>query len=515
MVTAGAFAAAWSLLGPTQAWQAAHPLAAAGVAALSLGMAVGLVQHAWSRPARRRLEQTLARLQSLSQTGPPPIDGDRAAPATAADGDDLDRAIAGVLGHMRERQDQLDDRQRELGLYVKLLELERQQLDAAVNAIGDAVLVTDARHTVGLANEAAAKLLNFEPGSAHDQPLHQVVRDAKLVELIREAGELPQGPARRHVEHRVGDGPDATVFDLMLARLNAVAAQAEDATGGVVAVLRDVTRQRQVAEMHSDFVSSVSHELRTPLSSITAYMEMLIDGEAQDDPTRQEFYQIIQSETHRLSRLIDNILCISRIEAGLVEVQTEPLDLCGVLAEAVRLMSSQARAQRVELAEPDSHRPCMVHADHELLLQATVNVLSNAIRYTPAGGRVWTSLRILERTDSVEVSVHDTGAGIEAVDLPFIFDKFYRGSAHKTLAKGTGLGLNLVKHVVETMHGGRMSVSSAPGAGSVFTFRLSMTEKQNSEPLEIGNERMGATNGEPVREARLADEATPGEEATP
>src|SRR5690606_29857543 len=124
-----------------------------------------------------------------------------------------------------------------------------------------------------------------------------------------------------------------------------------DAPAGVVAVLHDMTREKEIAQMKNDFVSNVSHELRTPLASIKAYVEMLIDGEADDEKTQREFYEVIQNEANRLSRLIDNILNISRIESGLVKINKQPLSLMVVIKEALEVMAPQARTKQIKLVE--------------------------------------------------------------------------------------------------------------------------------------------------------------------
>ncbi|MFA9476886.1 sensor histidine kinase [Phycisphaerales bacterium AB-hyl4] len=382
---------------------------------------------------------------------------------------------------LHDRQDRLNVCQRELAYKVRLLEIERQRLETIFNALGDAVLVTSADDTLELVNEAAGRLLRLPDGDTLPTPLEKVVNDPRLLQLIRETREDTNGSSYRHLEHRINEGGESMVFDLTLAGLELPGDQPTESDrrpGGVVAILRDVTQQRCVAEMHSDFVSGVSHELRTPLSSIKAYIEMLVDGEAQDEPTRQEFYAIIQAETNRLTRLIDNVLNISQIESGLANVQSTLVDVRDLVDQAMKLVRTQAEKANVQLQAPDVGEPCNVIADADMLLQVMLNLLGNAVKYTPKDGRVSVALRVNPKVGVVEVSVSDTGMGIPEADLPFIFDKFYRVASHRQLIKGTGLGLNLVKHVIETVHGGKIYVASRPGSGSTFTFRLSLADKE-------------------------------------
>jgi len=231
--------------------------------------------------------------------------------------------------------------------------------------------------------------------------------------------------------------------------------------------------------MKSDFVSSVSHELRTPLSSIKAYVEMLVDGEARDEETRTEFYNIIQSESNRLSRLIDNILNISRIESGIVKISREHIALPTVIKEVVDVMQPQARAKDIELLEQNTPLYYQVYADKDMIYQALLNLVGNAIKYTPEGGTVSIDTVVDDHSRTVKVNVTDSGVGIPPESLPHLFEKFYRVADHKKIAKGTGLGLNLVKHIVETVHGGAVAVTSEVGKGSTFSMSLPISDGPN------------------------------------
>jgi two-component system phosphate regulon sensor histidine kinase PhoR len=228
--------------------------------------------------------------------------------------------------------------------------------------------------------------------------------------------------------------------------------------------------------MKNDFVSNVSHELRTPLASIKAYIEMLIDGEADDEKTKREFYEVIQNESNRLSRLIDNILNISRIESGLVKINKQPQSLTVILKEAIEVIAPQAKGKQITLLEQLTPVFYQTIADRDMLYQAALNLLSNAVKYTPEGGTITIQTEVDEAKKLVSARISDTGVGIPPKDLPFVFDKFYRVEANNRMAKGTGLGLSLVKHIVETVHRGRLFVESTQGKGSTFGFELDLAE---------------------------------------
>ena len=369
---------------------------------------------------------------------------------------------------MREEVDQLRGENRELQIQSQVAEAEKRHTEAIIFSISDAVIVTNRFDELILANNAAEKLLDFKLAHSLRKNIDHIIHDGTLVKLIRETRSGGRNLTRKVVEHTIDQRGQPRTFSVTLSCV--MTARGE--VSGVVTVLRDVTREKEVAQMKTDFVSSVSHELRTPLASIKAYVEMLVDGEATDERTRREFYDIIAGEADRLHRLIDNILNISRIESGVVRVVREPLCLTEVAREVLDVVAPQARAKRITLTErlePIYHH---VEADRDMIYQAVMNLVGNAIKYTPEGGRVTVSVSVDEPRGVAVCEVSDTGVGISSEDLPHVFDKFYRVRGHSRMAKGTGLGLTLVKHIIETVHDGKLSVTSEMGKGSTFRFEL-------------------------------------------
>jgi two-component system, OmpR family, phosphate regulon sensor histidine kinase PhoR len=274
------------------------------------------------------------------------------------------------------------------------------------------------------------------------------------------------------VQHSIRSGSVERTFKVTLSCVR----DQNQQQAGVVAVLHDMTREREVADMKNDFVSSVSHELRTPLASIKAYVEMLIDGEADDENTQREFYEIIQNEANRLGRLIDNILNISRIESGLVKINKQPQSVMVIVKEALEVIAPQAKTKKIRLEERLTPAFYQTVADKDMLYQAVLNLLSNAVKYTPEDGVITVETIVEESRKTVTVRISDTGVGIPPKDLPFVFDKFYRAEANNSMAKGTGLGLSLVKHIIEDVHHGRLFVESTVDKGSCFGFELRLSE---------------------------------------
>ena len=379
----------------------------------------------------------------------------------------ITRPLNEFLTNLRKQTDHLRSENRELQIQFRVAAAEKSHTEAIIFSISDAVIVTNRFDELILANEAAEKLLGFKLTGSLRKNIDRIISDGTLVRLIRETRAHGHNFTHKVVEHTIDQKNSPRVFSITLSCV-----VAGDEVSGVVAVLHDVTREKEIARMKTDFVSNVSHELKTPLSSIKAYIEMLLDGEAQDKKTEREFYELIASETDRLHRLIENILNISRIESGVVKVVREPISLTSVVKQVLDVAIIQAKGKSITLTDQLAPVYYQVEADRDMIYQAVLNLLSNAIKYTPDGGNVTVSVSVDERRKVAVCEVSDTGAGIPAEDLPHIFDKFYRVKANAKMAKGTGLGLTLVKHIIETVHEGKLSVTSEPGKGSTFCFEM-------------------------------------------
>lgn len=375
-----------------------------------------------------------------------------------------------------ERAEQLNVRLREAEIRLSIAEAERRHTETILHSLRDAVIVTDPFNELTLANASAARLLGFNANDSTHKPIDELVKDDELRRMIKEVRQSGVLSKQRHIEHSMqpsavpgGGTPPSAAFDVTIACLPG--AQQKE-VGGVVTILRDITREKEISQMKSDFVSQASHELRTPIASINAYVEMLLDAEAQDEPTKQEFYAIIKSEAERLSRMIDNMLNISRIEAGIHSVERAEVDFAKVIREVIEMMQPQAKAKNIMLLEKIGPLIYTAEADRDMMHQVILNLVSNAIKYTPEGGRTTVSVETDDNSRSILVSVQDTGLGIPPEAMDKVFGKFFRIESYKRMAKGTGLGLNLVKHIVETVHRGQVGVSSQVGMGSRFWFTV-------------------------------------------
>jgi two-component system, OmpR family, phosphate regulon sensor histidine kinase PhoR len=382
----------------------------------------------------------------------------------------LYQAVEKHTENIERRVAELLDAHKQTSLELSLSETNRRQAEAIINSMSEPLMVTDAYDQLVVANPPAAAIFEFTREEALRKPIGEVIQDEKLVHVFQQTREADIRAANRCVEHEVG----SHAYAVRLSPLPLENSQGGPAAShhGVVAVFRNITKEREASKNKSEFVAHAAHELRTPLSSIRAYVEMLVDGEAEDEKTRKEYYNIIQTSAERLGRMIDNILNISRIEAGTVRINREPVAISMIVKEAIDVARPQAEEKGITLTEELTPVVYRVMADRDMIYQAILNLLSNAIKYTPSGGKVHVRMSPQDENRVMRVEVADSGAGIPKEDLPRMFEKFFRVEANKKMAKGTGLGLNLVKHIVETIHEGKMTLVSEVGKGSTFGMNL-------------------------------------------
>jgi two-component system phosphate regulon sensor histidine kinase PhoR len=238
----------------------------------------------------------------------------------------------------------------------------------------------------------------------------------------------------------------------------------------LMVVLRDRTEAEQLGEMRADFVANASHELRTPLASLRGFLETM-QGAAKDDPeARQRFLAIMQQQAERMSRLIDDLLSLSRIEMREHVPPKGEVDLTALVSEVARNLASLAASAEVRIELESARGPLRVVGDRDELFQVVQNLMQNAIKYGRKGGRV--QVRVGQEKANVALAVEDDGVGIDPVHLPRLTERFYRVNAKDSRERGgTGLGLAIVKHIVNR-HQGQLRIESVPGRGSTFTVRL-------------------------------------------
>ena len=322
--------------------------------------------------------------------------------------------------------------------------------EALLETTDDSVLLADAEGRITLSNSVADAL--FGTPSGDTLLAHTLSTD--LEDLFRTAIRR-----RACVEREVSlNQPSQRTLHVRITPIS---------DGEYLLVLRDLTELRRLERVRRDFVANVSHELRTPLTSIKAMAETLLDGARTDEAVAPRFLQTIMRESDRLVRLSTDLLDLSRVEARGIEKM--PIDLAALVADVAARLASQAEKADITLSNT-IRPPLIAPADRDEMAQVLVNLLDNAIAYTPRGGFV--TLSAQETPESVTVTVADTGIGILSHDMPRLFERFYRADKARSRASGgTGLGLSIVKHIVEN-HGGTVGVESEYNKGSVFSFTL-------------------------------------------
>jgi PAS domain S-box-containing protein len=350
--------------------------------------------------------------------------------------------IDSLVHALREMHRQLADR---------FAQLRREQAETAalVESMVEGVIAANERGRIVTANPAARRILGYET-TDHLPDLPQLFRTKAAREVVDAA---LQG---RTVQDRELDLDDRVLL------MNARPLPA----GGAVLVIHDLTQVRRLEAMRRDFVANVSHELKTPLTSISGYAETLL-SDAPDPETTRKFLATIVANTQRMQRLVDNLLDLARLEAGHWQPEPEPLDVAEVAGEIWEAVSEGADGLSVHFTIEVEANAGTVVADPDALRQILTNLLENALRYTPAGGRI--TCRAAADGGGIAISVADTGSGISPEHLPRIFERFYRSDASRSRnLGGTGLGLAIVKHLIEA-HGGRVSAESRRGVGTTIT----------------------------------------------
>ena len=350
---------------------------------------------------------------------------------------------------------------------------ERQRLQAIFDNASDGIAIIGPDHRILAFNPAMEALTGWKAGEAIDMPCNLVYQShddkgislcqsaCPMVALFRGSQEAPY--VETILTTRDGKQRDVAISYSPVAPLGSD----DPAAGQVIAIVRDISRSKEVERAKSQFVSTVSHELRTPLASIKASVGVLLTSMPEDTPDAvTRLLRNIDRSTQRLESMVVDLLDLARLQSGRVQLSLRQVNLAEVAGETITTIKplSDAKGQTVTLAAPK--RPLLVQGDRQRLCQILLNLLSNAHKYTPDGGHI--SVKLSRRGPDAVLAVEDDGPGIPADEQERIFERFYRREDVSTQANvGTGLGLPIAKALVE-LHGGRIWLASEPGKGSTF-----------------------------------------------
>lgn len=348
-------------------------------------------------------------------------------------------------------------------LQSTLGELEREQarLRGILASVAEGILAVDTEGRIALLNPQAGDLLGVAQQDVVGSPVRELPLPGDVPHLFAECLETNQ-----LCSAEFGLEQPHRQFLLQVAPLRS----GEEGGWGAVAVLRDVTGERRLDRMRRQFISDASHEIKTPLTAIGGFAAAIADGTARTPEERMRSAALIVREVQRLTRLVNDLLSLSRIDSGAVKLQSEEVDLPDLVQEAVESFGKQAEQRDVRIEVDIARDLPAVRADADRMRQVLVNLLSNALRFNPREGEIAVSAR---REDGfVRVAVKDSGPGIPADQLSLIWERFHRADSSRSRQDGgTGLGLAIVRSIVEA-HGGSVSAESEVGKGSTFSFTV-------------------------------------------
>ena len=417
-------------------------LGGAGVAGLT-GLLIGLL---FARRLTVAVQAVTETVESISRGGYTHVPG-------GGSGDELGR-LAGSVNRM---SDQLRER-------LETIDADRNKLLAILGSMVEGVIAVDREEQVVHMNAVAGRMLGLVPSQCLGRRIWEVTRVPEIPAILERTRDDDESAGR--AELRREGTQDPLVLELAASPL----LDASGRRAGAVVVLHDVTDLRRLEQVRQDFVANVSHELKTPLTAIRGLVETLIDDEDMDPAIARRFAVKIRDQSQRLATLVSDLLTLARIESTRAKDEPAPIDARGLVRECAGPIAALCADKRVELTVELPEAPVLVDALDEDLRQIVGNLLDNAVKYTPAEGRV--DLRVRQDRSGTVIEVSDTGIGIEPSEQDRIFERFYRvDRARSRDLGGTGLGLAIGKHLVLSL-GGAIEVQSTPGAGSTFRVTL-------------------------------------------
>lgn len=344
---------------------------------------------------------------------------------------------------------------RQLKSNITALNQEKEQLSSILSSMADGVITFDRNGSILITNPPAER---FIQAWYYEQGMPEI----EVTELPNEIKDLFQRVVNFEKEQMVEIDLQGRNWVVVMTPL-----YNHSFVRGAVAVFRDMTEERRLDKLKTDFIANVSHELRTPISLLQGYSEAIVDNIASTEDEKREIAQIIYDESLRMGRLVNELLDLARMEAGHVELLYNSFYTHDFIFRIVRKFQGIAKEREIALLEKLPNEKDMVWADADRLEQVLTNLIDNAIRHTQKGGTVTVQASTLP--SGVKIDITDTGSGIPQEDLPFVFQRFYKADKARTRGRsGTGLGLAIAKNIVEA-HGGQLSVHSKIGEGTTFS----------------------------------------------
>lgn len=390
-----------------------------------------------------------------------------------------------VSAEVKELFNSFNDMSNRLHLYeeqnIEQLTLERNKLEAILMSIANGVVVCDNNDNVVLVNNHAQKLLEVSEDSILDTKIQQYIDTAGSFCFKDKIEQFKDTPLEI-IESKPIEFSIKIDKSVIKSIISPMFTRNKDYVGYII-VLIDMTKESQMEQMRTHFISNVSHELRTPVTVLRSYIDTLYHyGNEFDYETQKEFIGTINQEIIRLNRMVNDILDFSKLESNMVLEKSE-YSIVKLVEECVNQLQVLTREHNltVNISKEDDIPEIMIN--HDSIERAFTNLMSNAIKYSPDDSNIYVKISSLKDTNEVEIIVKDEGCGVSSEHQKKIFDRFYRVENDTHTIKGTGLGLNLVQTTIEKHHGGKVFVQSEQGKGSTFGFRLPVEAVDISESI--------------------------------
>ena len=358
------------------------------------------------------------------------------------------------IGDLEKRIEEMSEK---LSVMFNELRFQQSRASAVFSGMKEGVLVIDPAGRVVSANQTAEKIFDISLGELKIKSVREVVRNNEIFDLIETTAKENKG---FESEISISSPVKASFLVYTCPIMDKL-----ENTLGVICVLHDITRVKDLEKFRSEFIANISHELKTPLTAIRSFAETLNSGALEDKENASKFLSRIHEHAKNLSVLIDDILELSRLEAGRAVGESKQIEISQIIEKTMGDLDFKAKAKNILLST--NLKKCYIYGLKDHIHRAIINIVDNAINYTNPGGRI--VITCANEDNMVKVSVQDTGIGIPSESLPRIFERFYRvDSARSRETGGTGLGLSIVKHIME-IHNGSVSAESRVGEGSTFT----------------------------------------------
>jgi two-component system phosphate regulon sensor histidine kinase PhoR len=351
---------------------------------------------------------------------------------------------------------------------IRVADEQRQKLESVFAGMAEGVLVLNAELRIETVNRSMETMIGRPARDVVGRTLLEAIRNVMLHDAL-EQFRATKEPVRQEI---VLEAEPPAVLDVEISAVS----EGTEGQGKTMLVFHDVTRQKRLERMRTDFVANVTHEIRTPLTSIIGFIETLQQGALDDRPQALAFLKTIHQNAQRLNRLVDDLLTLSAIELGETQLQMEKVDVGRAVEQAVAVMTPQASEKAIRIAKEIPAGLPIIRADRDRLMQILLNILDNAIKFTPEGGKIDISADPGEG-GRLTVRIADNGVGIPRGEIPRLGERFYRADKMRSRELGgTGLGLSIVKHLLQA-HGGSLSIDSAPGLGTTVSLAFPRFEE--------------------------------------